>query len=79
LPKGAPRQGIPAIMSDKSEPTQAMPDGSTPSDPPRPTQPTDERRKPAPLSDDEGFGGFMGHGGQTDITDETEEDGGNPN
>jgi hypothetical protein len=66
-------------MADEKEPTQAMPDERTPSDTPRPTQPIDKHRQHAPLIDDEGFGGFMGHGGQTDITDETEEDGGNPN
>lgn len=65
-------------MSDNKEPTQAMPDGKA-TEPPRPTQPTDAKHKHDPLIDDEGFGGFMGHGGQTDITDETEEDGGNPN
>jgi hypothetical protein len=65
-------------MSDEKEPTQAMPDGKTPGQP-GPTQPTDRKHKHKPLTDDEGFGGFMGHGGQTDITDETEEDGGNPN
>ena len=65
-------------MADKTEPTQAMPDERTP-EPPKPTQPIDRKRKAEPLTDDEGFGGFMGHGGQTDISDETEEDGANPN
>ena len=65
-------------MSDNKQPTQAMPDDDAPKAP-QPTQPTDKHRKPEPLSDDEGFGGFMGHGGQTDISDETEEVGGNPN
>jgi hypothetical protein len=65
-------------MAEKTEPTQAMPDKDT-AEQPRPTQPTDEHRKRRPLVDDEGFGGFMGHGGQTDITDETEEGGDNPN
>jgi hypothetical protein len=65
-------------MTEKAEPTQAMPDERTP-EPPEPTQPTDHKRKPEPLSDDEGFGGFTGHGGQTDISDETEDDGANPN
>ena len=65
-------------MSDKSQPTQAMPDENTPGEP-RPTQPTDRKRKHRPLSDDGGFAGFLGHGGQTDITDETEEGGANPN
>jgi hypothetical protein len=66
-------------MTDNTQPTQAMPDETAPNDPPRPTQPTDKHRKSEPLKDDEGFGGFMGHGGQTDISDETEEDDGNPN
>ena len=66
-------------MADNSEPTQPMPGEDTPRDPPKPTQPTDKRRKPPPLIDDEGFGGFMGHGGQTDITDETEDEEANPN
>jgi len=65
-------------MADKTEPTQAMPDEQPP-EPPTPTQPTDRHRQAEPLTDDEGFGGFMGHGGQTDISDETEEDDGNPN
>jgi hypothetical protein len=46
---------------------------------PQPTQPTDGKHKHEPLIDDEGCGGFTGHGGQTDITDETEDDGANPN
>ena len=66
-------------MTHKNEPTQAMPDEDTPGDPPKPTQPIDKHRKQTPLIDDEGFGGFMGHGGQTDITDETDDDEGNPN
>jgi hypothetical protein len=65
-------------MSDKTQPTQAMPDETTP-DSPRPTQPTDAKHKREPLSDDEGFGGFMGHGGQSDISDETEDEDANPN
>lgn len=65
-------------MAEKTEPTQAMPDKATPESP-RPTQPADAHRKHRPLVDDEGLGGFMGHGGQTDITDETEEGGDNPN
>jgi hypothetical protein len=66
-------------MNDSKQPTQAMPDDDA-AKAPQPTQPTDKHRKPEPLSDDdEGFGGFMGHGGQTDISDETEEAGGNPN
>jgi len=65
-------------MADKTQPTQAMPNGDAP-EPPGPAQPTDARRKPEPLSDGEGFDTFMGHGGQTDIDDQTEEDGGNPN
>jgi hypothetical protein len=72
-------KGFSAIMAGKTEPTQAMPDKNGPADTPRPTQPTGEKPKPKPLTDDEGFGGFMGHGGQTDISDETEEAGGNPN
>jgi hypothetical protein len=63
-------------MSDDKKPTQAMPKDKIP---PKPTQPTGEKPRAQPLSEDEGFGGFMGHGGQTDITDETEEDGANPN
>ena len=65
-------------MADKKQPTQAMPSGEKP-DPPRATQPTDKHRKHEPLIDDEGFGGFMGHGGQSDISDQTEDDGENPN
>jgi hypothetical protein len=65
-------------MADKTQPTQAMPDEQTP-EPPRPTQPTDAKPKHEPLSGGEGFDTFMGHGGQSDIDDETEEDGGNPN
>jgi hypothetical protein len=63
-------------MSDDKKPTQAMPKDKIL---PKPTQPTGEKPRAQPLSEDEGFGGFMGHGGQTDITDETEEDGANPN
>lgn len=63
-------------MSDDKKPTQAMPKDKIP---PKPTQPTGEKPRAEPLTEDEGFGGFMGHGGQTDITDETEEDGANPN
>lgn len=66
-------------MADESEPTQAMSDENAPRDPPRPTRPLDKHRQHAPLVDDEGFGGFMGHGGQTDIADETEDGEGNPN
>lgn len=65
-------------MSDEKEPTQAMPEGKA-AQTPRPAQPTGDKPRPRPLTDDEGFGGFMGHGGQSDISDETEEDGGNPN
>lgn len=66
-------------MANETVPTQAMPDDSASADKLQPTQPLDKGRKPEPKVDDEGFGGFMGHGGQTDITDETEDDGGNPN
>ena len=66
-------------MADKTVPTQAMPDETTAKGWPRPTQPTDKRRKHQPLADDDGFGGFMGHGGQTDIEDQAPKDGGNPN
>jgi hypothetical protein len=56
-----------------------MPNDMT-SEAPQPPQPIYKHRKPEPLGDDdEGFGGFMGHGGQSDISDETEEDGGNRN
>jgi hypothetical protein len=65
-------------MADKKEPTQAMPSTET-AEPPRPTQPIDKHRKPEPLIDDEGFGGFMGHGGQTDISDQAADEGENPN
>jgi hypothetical protein len=64
-------------MTDKT-PTQGMPEGET-TGLEKPTQPTDKHRKPEPLTDDEGFGGFMGHGGQDDISDETEDGEGNPN
>jgi hypothetical protein len=66
-------------MADKTRPTQAMPSEQTPDEPPRPTQPTDGHPKPKPLGDGEGFDTFMGHGGQTDIDDETETEHGNPN
>jgi hypothetical protein len=67
-------------MADQREPTQAMPNEEQRREQPPPTQPTDERVKHTPKSDDEGFGGFMGHGGQSDITDETiDGDEGNPN
>jgi hypothetical protein len=66
-------------MTDETVPTQAMPEHGTANDKPRPTQPTDKRRAPKPLAEDEGFGGFMGHGGQTDIVDQTPKDSGNPN
>jgi hypothetical protein len=65
-------------MSDSKQTTQAMPDDGE-RKAPRATQPTDKHRQPEPVVDDEGFGGFMGHGGQTDIGDQTEDDGGNPN
>ena len=65
-------------MSDDKKPTQAMPKDKIP---PKPTQPTGEKPRAEPLTEDEGFGGFMGHGGQSDITDESieEEEGNNPN
>jgi len=65
-------------MADKTEPTQAMPGPDAP-EPPRPTQPTDAKPKAEPLGDGEKFDSFMGHGGQTDISDETEDEDGNPN
>ena len=65
-------------MPDKTQPTQAMPDVDTPRFP-RPTQPMDGKPKHAPLIDDAGFDTFMGHGGQSDIGDETEEGSANPN
>lgn len=65
-------------MTDETEETQAMPSETTP-EPSRATQPPDELPRANPLIDDEGFGGFMGHGGQADISDQTEEDGANPN
>ena len=65
-------------MTDKTQPTQAMPSEKTP-EPPQPTQPTDKKCKHEPLGDGEGFDTFMGHGGQVDITDETEDDSENPN
>jgi hypothetical protein len=64
-------------MTDRKQPTQAMPDNDAGR--PKPTQPTDGKHKHEPLTDDEGFGGFMGHRGQTDITGETEDEGANPN
>lgn len=68
-------------MANDREPTQAMPSGEDKDKKPRPTQPTDEHPRTLPKSDDEGFGGFMGHGGQANITDESvpDEDEGNPN
>lgn len=68
-------------MAEEREPTQAMPKGDAAGKEPRPTQPTDEHPRTPPKVDDEGFGGFMGHGGQSDITDESteEEEGNNPN
>lgn len=64
-------------MSDERKPTQAMPSDSGSETEPRPTQPTAGHPRRRPKVDDEGFGGVMGHGGQTDFAYEgpTEDDG----
>jgi len=69
-------------MADEREPTQAMPRRSERNEKPRPTQPTEDHPRKEPKEDDEGFGGFMGHGGQTDIAykgPEEDGEGENPN
>lgn len=73
-------------MTDERKPTQAMPTDDQREEKPRPTQPTRAHDKiPPKKSDDDDFGGFMGHGGQTDMgyegTGQSEEDdeGDNPN
>lgn len=54
-------------MADEREPEQAMPRERDSGEEPRPTQPIKKTTRKQPKEDDEGFGGFMGHGGQSDI------------
>jgi hypothetical protein len=54
-------------MADERQPTQAMPTEEEREHKPRPTQPTRPHDKIRPKEDDGEFGGFMGHGGQTNM------------
>jgi hypothetical protein len=69
-------------MADERQPEQAMPQKGERDGKPRPTQPTKGHPRKLPKKDDDGFGGFMGHGGQSDVTYEGPEEDGegeNPN
>lgn len=69
-------------MAKQREPTQAMPPAGEQKAGPSATQPTEDPPRKTSKAKGEGFGGFMGHGGQSDITHEGPEEDGegdNPN